>query len=55
MIDDILYTDQFLVFDVPITTAAGYNDTNPVEGLSYDGNNYIFSQVGSETISVFVN
>ena len=56
MIDDILYSEQFLVFENPITTAAGYNDSSPVEGISYDGNNYIFTQGGTcEVISVFVN
>lgn len=55
MINDILYLEQFLVFENPVDTAAGYNDIGPVEGVSYDGNNYLFTQGGSESISVFVN
>ena len=56
MINDILYSEQFLVFETPITTAAGYNDVNPVQGISYDGDNYMFTQGGGgEIISVFVN
>jgi hypothetical protein len=55
MIDDILYTEQFLVFEVPVDTAAGYNDSGVIEGVSYDGNNYFFTQGGGESISIFIN
>lgn len=56
MIEDILYSEQFLVFENPVDTAAGYNDLGPVEGISYDGNNYIFTQSSNcESISVFIN
>lgn len=55
MIEDILYTDQFLVFEVPEDTAAGYvNSSGQIQGFSYDGNNFIFAEL-AEVTSVFVS
>lgn len=54
MIDDILYTDNFFVFDVPENTAAGYNDSGGIKAFSYDGNNFIMNDV-TEVTSIFVN
>lgn len=53
--DDILYPNQFLVFEVPESTAAGYvNSSGEIQGVSYDGNNFIFAEL-AEVTSVFVN
>jgi len=54
MIDDILYTENFFVFDVPENTAAGYNDSGSLKAISYDGNNFISSEI-SEVVSIFIN
>lgn len=55
MIEDILYSEQFLVFEVPESTAAGYDNPSQVKGFSYDGDNFMFTESSaSEITSIFI-
>jgi hypothetical protein len=54
MIGDILYTDQFLVFEIPSNQSSG----GVIQGISYDGNNFLVgsnTSSSAEIVSIFIN